>query len=158
VLAIFLSQLRARRSPVVYEDGEQTRDFVSVHDVVDAILAGITSPAAEGTVINVGSGIPRPIREVARSLARAAGVPAIEPTITREFRRGDVRHCTADIRRAHRLLGFTPRVSWDEGVAELVAWARDAGDAADRLAQADAELRTRGLLTDPVERPGRGAA
>lgn len=147
VLAIFLSRLLAGQPPVVYEDGRQTRDFVSVHDVVDAILAAMDSPPADGAVLNIGSGVPRPIGEIARLLARMVGREDLQPQITGQFRTGDIRHCTADIDRAHRLLGFAPRVTWEEGLAELLAWARSAGST-DRFAQAERELRDRGLVTD----------
>ena len=156
VLAIFLSRLLAGQPPVVYEDGGQTRDFISVHDVVDAIMAAIESPAADGTVINIGSGIPRRIGEVARTLASVAGVPSVGPTITGQFRLGDVRHCTADLSRARQLLGFEPRVTWEAGLAELVQWCRKAL-AVDRFSQADQELRARGLLSERLAAEG-GAA
>lgn len=147
VLAIFLSRLLAGQPPVVYEDGGQTRDFVSIHDVVDAILLAIGSSAADGEIINIGSGVPRSIAEVARMLATVAGVPSIEPTITGQFRRGDVRHCTADLSRARQLLGFESRVTWEKGLAELVQWCKVAY-AVDGFDQADQELRARGLLTE----------
>jgi len=153
VLAIFLSRLLAGQSPVVYEDGGQTRDFVSVHDVVDAILAAIESSAADGEVINIGSGVPRRIKDVARALAELAGTPGIEPTITGQFRRGDVRHCAADTSRARQLLGFAPRVAWVQGLDELVRWCREA-ISMDRFPQADQELRERGLLTERMDSEG----
>jgi dTDP-L-rhamnose 4-epimerase len=151
VLAIFLSRLLTGRPPVVYEDGRQTRDFVSVHDVVAAVGLALESPASAGQVINVGSGVPRAIGAVARTLAAVVGSPEREPTITAEFRRGDIRHCTADIGRARQLLGFEPRVAWEDGLAELAEWCRGAL-AADRFAQADGELRARGLLSAPIGR------
>ena len=150
VLAIFLSRLLAGESPVVYEDGQQTRDFISVHDVAAAFMAAIERPAATGVVMNIGSGTPRFIGEVARTLATLVGVPSIEPTITGQFRRGDVRHCTADLSRAHQLLGFTPQVSWQDGLAELTEWCREASTA-DHFAQADQELRQRGLVSDQLK-------
>jgi dTDP-L-rhamnose 4-epimerase len=145
VLAIFLSRLLAGERPVVYEDGGQTRDFVSVHDVVDAVTAAIASPAA-GHVVNVGSGVPRTIADVGRTLAALVGQPELAPEVTGQFRSGDVRHCTADVSRAGRLLGFAPRHGWEETLAELAAWCREA-PAADRFAQAHDELRTWGLLS-----------
>jgi dTDP-L-rhamnose 4-epimerase len=151
VLAIFLSRLAAGERPVVYEDGNQTRDFVSVHDVVSAMLAALETSTADGTVLNIGSGTPRRIADVARTAAHAVGADGVAPEVTGQFRRGDVRHCTADVSRARRLLGFAPRVSWEDGVAELVAWARDAR-AADGFAQADRELRMRGLVSGPIGR------
>lgn len=146
VLAIFLSRLLAGESPVVYEDGRQTRDFVSVHDVVAATLTAFRSSAIDGQVVNIGSGVSRPIGETAEMLARLLGRPEIAPRITSEFRAGDVRHCTADIGRAHRLLGWAPRVGWEAGVAELIEWARSARSA-DRFGQAQQELEARGLVT-----------
>jgi dTDP-L-rhamnose 4-epimerase len=149
VLAIFLSRLLAGERPVVYEDGAQTRDFVSVHDVVEAILRVLDSPVADGGVLNIGTGMPRPIGDAARVLARLVGRPDLAPEITGRFRRGDVRHCTADIGRARRLLGFAPQVDWEAGLTELVTWARGA-PAADRFRQAELELREHGLLSGPL--------
>jgi dTDP-L-rhamnose 4-epimerase len=138
----------------VYEDGRQTRDFISVHDVVDAITACLRSPAADGQAINIGSGVARHIVDVARDLARVARVTGIEPTVTGQFRLGDVRHCTADIEKARRLLGFQPQVTWEDGLEELADWSRGAV-ADDRFAQADAELRTHGLLSERLATKGK---
>ncbi len=154
VLAIFLSRLLAGEPPVVYEDGAQTRDFVSVHDVVAAILAAIDSSAADGHVVNIGSGIPRRIRDIARILAHLVGRDELQPRITGQFRTGDIRHCIADLARARRLLGFEPRVPWEDGLAELVEWCRGAFTV-NRFAQADQELRARGLLTERLEAKGK---
>jgi dTDP-L-rhamnose 4-epimerase len=145
VLAIFLSRLLQGRPPVVYEDGLQSRDFVSVHDVVRAAALAIDSPAAAGCVMNVGTGIPRPIAEVARTLARLVGRPEIEPSVSGEFRRGDVRHCIADTTRVRERLGFEPSVRWEDGLAEVVAWSRDA-ETVDGFDRADEELRAHGLV------------
>lgn len=152
VLAIFLSRLLAGEPPVVYEDGRQSRDFVSVHDVVDAIVAAIDSSAADGQVVNIGSGVPRLIGPIALTLARLSGRSEIQPEVTRQFRRGDVRHCIADITRARQVLGFEPKVSWEEGLAELVQWA-GSSVAADRFVQANRELQERGLLTERAITP-----
>ena len=147
VIAIFLSRLLAGQRPLVYEDGAQTRDFVSVHDVVGAILAAIGSPAANGQVVNIGSGVGRGIASVAATLARVTGRDDLLPEITYRFRSGDIRHCTADISRARDLLGFEPTVSWEAGLAEVVDWARTA-PSADRVLHADRELQARGLVSD----------
>src|SRR5262249_34586136 len=92
----------------------------------------------------------RRIKDVARTLAEVAGTPGIEPTITGQFRRGDVRHCAADIRRAYQLLGFAPRVAWIKGLNELVRWGRGT-TSVDRVPQADQELREHGLLTERMD-------
>ena len=147
VIAIFLSRLLAGQRPLVYEDGAQTRDFVSVHDVVSAILTAIDSPAANGQVVNIGSGIGRGIASVAATLARVIGRDDLLPEITCRFRSGDIRHCTADIARARDLLGFEPTTSWEAGLKEVADWARTA-PSADRVWHADRELQTRGLVSD----------
>jgi dTDP-L-rhamnose 4-epimerase len=145
VLAIFLSRLLNNEAPVVYEDGRQTRDFVSVHDVVQACMLAIEKPAADYQVINVGTGVARRVVDIARTLARLLGKSEIEPKITGQFRQGDIRHCTADISRARRLLGFLPTANWEEKLAELVAWAGSA-PSDDHFSQAHEELRAHGLV------------
>ncbi len=147
VLAIFLSRLLAGQPPVVYEDGRQTRDFISVHDVVDAILLAIESSDVNGNVVNIGSGIARPIADCTRKLAGLLGRSDIEPDITTQFRKGDIRHCTADIYRAGRLMGFIPKVKWDDGLTELIEWAT-AAPFADRSSQATDELRRYRLIAN----------
>jgi dTDP-L-rhamnose 4-epimerase len=144
VLAIFLSRLLEGGSPVVYEDGGQTRDFVSVHDVVRAIARAVDSEAANGCVLNIGSSRPRGIAEVARDAARLLGCD-VEPTINGEFRRGDVRHCFADLTQSRAVLGFEAEADWGECLREIVEWSRTA-PVADRFADADRELRERGLV------------
>lgn len=152
VLAIFLSRLLAGQAPVVYEDGGQSRDFVAVRDVAAAVRRAVEGGPADGEILNIGSGTPRRIADVARELARLVGCPELQPVVTDQFRRGDVRHCTADISRARQRLGFAPRVDWADGLAELVAWCRHTASD-DRFAQADGELRSHGLLSPPMGSP-----
>ena len=145
VLAIFLSRLLEGHPPVVYEDGNQTRDFVSVHDVVNAVMLTIERPEADGQVINIGCGVPHRIGDVAYTLAHLIERDDIQPKITRQFRKGDVRHCYADITKAQRLLGFEPQVKWEDGLTELIDWSRHA-PTSDRFDQVDQELRDHGLV------------
>jgi dTDP-L-rhamnose 4-epimerase len=145
VMAIFLSRLLAGERPVIYEDGLQTRDFVSVHDVTAAVIAALGSPSADGQVINIGSGVGRSIRDIASTLATLVGKSDLVPLITERYRRGDVRHCIADISRAHRTLAFEPKVAWEAGVAEVIEWARTQ-PSVDRMPEAQAELESRQLL------------
>lgn len=152
VLAIFLSRLVAGETPVVYEDGGQSRDFISVHDVVDTALTVLERDTADGRVLNLGSGEPRRIAEIARSLATLTDRPELAPRVTGQFRNGDVRHCTADVSQARALLGFAPRVAWADGLAELLAWCRRTA-AADHFATAHGELASRGLLSDVIPPP-----
>jgi dTDP-L-rhamnose 4-epimerase len=134
VAANFASRLLNGNAPMIFEDGRQMRDFVSVHDVVEACTLAMERDGADGYALNVGSGVPISIREVARILGQALGIdyPA---EITGRYRAGDIRHCFGDITRARRLLGYEPQVKFAEGVKELVAWLRSqrAEDRADQM-------------------------
>lgn len=143
VAAIFASRLKNAQLPMVYEDGGQTRDFCSVHDVVQANLLAIDKPAANGEVFNVGSGTSISILEVARQLARLYNRPP-GAEITHRFRKGDVRHAVADIQKIQTLLGYTPQIDFASGMAELLEWSRDT-PAIDRFDRAARELIVRGL-------------
>jgi dTDP-L-rhamnose 4-epimerase len=123
VAAIFASRMLNDQAPLVFEDGEQMRDFVSVHDIVQANLLAMERAASDGAVINIGSGRPITISQVAEMLACALGKD-IAPVITGKYRAGDIRHCYADISRARKLLGYEPRVSHREGFQELSDWLR----------------------------------
>lgn len=144
VLAIFAARLLNGNRPLVFEDGAQLRDFVSVHDVTRACVLALESSSAEGRVVNVGSGQPRSVREVAERMARAVGKADVSPEITGSCRVGDVRHCFADVSRARKQLGYEPRVDFDAGLRELAAWL-GGQQASDRVAAARAELESRGL-------------
>ncbi|MFZ0088518.1 MAG: NAD-dependent epimerase/dehydratase family protein [Solirubrobacteraceae bacterium] len=144
VLAIFASRLLNERRPLVFEDGEQRRDFVSVEDVVQAFALAIERSGADGRAVNVGSGVSICVREVAQRLAELLDKDHLEPAVTGKYRVGDVRHCFADISLAADALGYAPAVDLDDGIAELAAWL--AGQApADQADAAAAELTARGL-------------
>jgi dTDP-L-rhamnose 4-epimerase len=117
VAAIFLSALRRGQSPRVFEDGGQLRDFVHVGDVAAATVAALSLAGPGVVTLNVGSGQPRTVGELAGVLATVTGGPA--PVITGEYRLGDVRHITADSSKLRALLGWRPRVEFERGIAEL---------------------------------------
>ena len=144
VLAIFASRLLNGRPPVIFEDGLQQRDFVSVYDIAQACRLALEVPDAAGRVLNVGGGVPLTVLQVAQKMAVALGRERIEPEISGKYRVGDIRHCFADIRLARRLLGYEPRVTFEAGVAELAQWL-EGQEAHDHVEQAKAELDTRGL-------------
>ncbi|MFT3917274.1 MAG: SDR family NAD(P)-dependent oxidoreductase [Anaeromyxobacteraceae bacterium] len=144
VLAIFAARLLNGRSPLVHEDGLQRRDFVAVGDVAAACRLALVAERAAGQVINVGSGRSRTVLEVARMLAAAVGREDLLPEITQRFRVGDIRHCFADVTRARELLGFEPRVEFEDGLVELAGWL-EGQIAHDRVGEASAELAARGL-------------
>jgi dTDP-L-rhamnose 4-epimerase len=146
VLAIFASRLLNGNRPLLFEDGRQRRDFVSVHDVARACRLALETDAAAGMVLNIGSGRPRTILEIARMMAEVIGAPHLTPEVTGRYRMGDVRHCFADIGLARRVLGYEPRTHLEDGLADLAGWLRtQAGMAKDRAAIARAELDARGL-------------
>jgi len=143
VAAIFASRLLNGRAPLMFEDGEQMRDFVCIHDVVQANLLALERAEANGQALNVGSGHPITIADVAATLAQEMGV-TIPAEVTGRFRAGDIRHCFADVSRARQLLGYEPKYTFRAGVGELVEWVRSQS-AVDRAAEATQELKAYGL-------------
>jgi dTDP-L-rhamnose 4-epimerase len=144
VLAIFASRLMNGRSPLVFEDGRQRRDFVHVRDVAEACGLALESERAEGRVLNVGSGESFEVGEIAVKLARLLGRPELGPEISGTHRVGDIRHCFAEVGEARRVLGYRPRISLDDGLAELGGWLAGR-EAKDRVDEMRAELSRRGL-------------
>lgn len=144
VLAIFASRFLNDKPPLIFEDGYQKRDFVSVYDVAQACRLAMEVPEAAGQVFNVGSGQAYTVREVADKMATALGKEHIQPQVTGKYRMGDIRHCFADITRARDVLGYAPRVTMEEGLVELAGWL-EGQMAYDRVDDASAELAERGL-------------
>ena len=117
VAAIFLSMLRRGQAPTVFEDGGQRRDFIHVRDVAHATILACEQTAAGVRAYNVGSGTPRTVGDMARSLSAAVQGP--EPIVTGKYRLGDVRHITADSSRLKRELQWTPQMDFHDGMREL---------------------------------------
>jgi dTDP-L-rhamnose 4-epimerase len=143
VLAIFASRLLNGNAPLIFEDGRQRRDFVSVYDIAQACRLALEVPGAAGRAFNVGSGTPYTIREVAALLSAILG-KTIEPDICGKYRVGDIRHCFADISESREVLGYEPRVTLEDGLVELAEWLQDQA-AVDRVEDASRELAARGL-------------
>lgn len=144
VAAIFASRLMNRRAPIVFEDGQQMRDFVSVHDIAQANLLAMEKSGADGKAINVGSGQPITIREVAVELERALNFD-MPLEITGKYRAGDIRHCFGDISLATQLLGYKPKTRLKEGIEGLVAWL-ESQQASDHVDEAMERLTAHGLV------------
>ncbi len=144
VLAIFASRYLNGRPPLIFEDGRQQRDFVSVQDVARACRLALETPDAAGRVFNVGSGQAYTVQEIAARMARTLGREDITPEITGKYRAGDIRHCFADISLAREVLGYAPQVSLEEGLREIAVWL-EGQVAYDRVAEASSELAQRGL-------------
>ncbi len=144
VLAIFASRLMNGQRPIIFEDGQQLRDFVSVYDVAQACRLALEVDAAKDHVFNVGSGQIITVENVARSLARVMG-KEIEPEISSKYRVGDIRHCFPDIGLARNILGYKPAVPLEQGMRDLAAWL-ERQTAPDRFNEMRAELTSRGLV------------
>ena len=142
VLAIFAARCLNNNPPLIFEDGMQRRDFVSVRDIIHACQLALTTPNT-GEVFNIGSGQPRSVLEVANAVIEVLGA-RVEPVITGKFRSGDIRHCFANIERAQRLLDYRPRVRFEDGLSELAEWLAGS-QVPDNFLHAAAELDRRGL-------------
>jgi dTDP-L-rhamnose 4-epimerase len=143
VAAIFASRLLNGRPPVIFEDGEQARDFIHVSDIARAIMLSLESEPATGHAINLGTGRPSTVLEIAHALAQ--GLEAdIEPIRNGQYRAGDIRHCVADVQRARDLLGFEAATTLEDGMRALLEWLADQ-EAVDRVDDATRELAAHGL-------------
>src|SRR5437868_5109498 len=138
VCAIFSSRLLNEQPPTVFEDGERSRDFVHVSDIVQANLLALETDSGDYEAMNVGTGRPTSVNQISRVLAEGLGKD-LRPEVVGKYREGDIRHCVADITRARQLLGYEPRVALEEGVPELLKWV-GAQEAEDQVSKATAEL------------------
>ena len=152
VIAIFATRLLNGRPPVLYEDGEQTRDLCFVEDVARANLLVAESDHLDGLPVNVGSGRATTIREVAEMVAEALDVK-IEPLLRGEFRPGEMRHLTSDISRI-RKVGYEPRVDLMQGIEKYIGWIQAQGDVRDYFAEAEKILREKRIVHET--NPARG--
>lgn len=144
IISIFFNQARQGLPINLYEDGLATRDFVHVDDVAAAFAAAIDADLPHGVVMNVGSGVATSIMELARTLTQVAGFDVPQP-VSGKFRLGDIRHNWADLERATRHIGYRPGVTLEQGLGRFVDWAKGQPTYADRSAEAERELREKGL-------------
>ncbi len=142
--AIFASRLMNGQPPLLFEDGEQTRDFIHVRDIVQAFRAALEREDVGDAALNIGTGRATSVRTLARALGDALDRPR-EPEIVGKFREGDIRHCVANTGAAGRLLDFAASVPLEEGIRDLAEWVRHQR-AEDHVARARAELETKGLV------------
>ena len=145
VAAIFISRLLNDQPPLVFEDGEQRRDFVHVQDVADAFATVLDSDQRIWDAFNVGSGKPITVTQMASVLARLLH-KNIAPQIMNKYRVGDIRHCFADITKISKVFGFQPRRSFEAGMAELIDWVATAKAPVNRSQESLAELQRSKLL------------
>ncbi len=144
VAAIFLSRLKNNNAPVIYEDGLQTRDFISVYDIADANVTCLEDERSFGKIFNLGTNNPVAIKEIAEILSKLLD-KNIKPEIAEKFRSGDVRHCSADISLIKNTLGWQPSWSFEKGMQDLINWG-EKEEANDTFDEATNELKSKGLL------------
>ena len=145
VAAIFISRLLNDQPPLVFEDGEQKRDFVHVRDVANAFATVLDSDKRDWNIFNVGSGNAITVNDMAKTLARLLQ-KNIAPEILQQYRVGDIRHCFADIRKLEREYGISPQQDFEEGMAELIEWVKVAKKPVDKSAQSMEQLRQSKLV------------
>lgn len=145
ILSIFSTRIRLGQSLPVFEDGEETRDFVHVDDVALAVLACVDRPQAEGVTLNVGSGEAVTILAIARALQKAMG-GTVEPNVTGQYRVGDIRHNFASISRLTKVTRFAPAIGLEEGLKRFTDWVSTQPIPEDLLDTANAELKARKLM------------
>jgi dTDP-L-rhamnose 4-epimerase len=144
VLAIFASRLLNDQAPIIFEDGKQLRDFVSVYDIAQACRLALEVDAASDQIFNIGSGEVVTVQGVAQRLGKVLGKD-IEPEISGSYRVGDIRHCFPDISRARKVLGYKPTMTLEKGMRKLAEWLEQQ-TAPDRFDEMHAELSARGLV------------
>ncbi len=149
ILSIFSNQLRMGKTVHLYEDGQESRDFVHVSDIARAVVLGLTSDGADGATLNVGSGHPTSVEQVALLLQERLGGKT-RPIISGQYRLGDIRHGYADLTAIRACLQYAPEVSLDEGLTRFAEWVKTQPVEPDRLDKATGELVARGLMPAPI--------
>lgn len=145
ILSIFSTLIRQGKEINVFEDGEESRDFVYIDDVVEATFLGATAPAAAGGVFNVGFGVPTTVNEVVEALFAAFGT-RVPTRVSGNYRLGDIRHNVADTTRLREILGYSPAVGFRDGVARFVEWVLSEPVEGDAYQRSLDEMAARNLL------------
>ena len=145
ILSIFSTQIRNQNGIQIFEDGKETRDFVFIDDVVNATILGIEKEEANGEVFNVGTGVAIDVLTVANSLIKAYNIE-VPVNVTGRFRLGDIRHNYADMSKIAKLLGFAPRVYFEEGIRKFSSWVLEQEIQEDKLGESLEEMKKKGLL------------
>ena len=146
VCSIFSTRLLNEKPAIVFEDGLQSRDFVHVSDICQALVLAMENDSANGEIFNVGTGTPTTIKEVAEIITEKIN-PSLNPLFTHQYRIGDIRHCVADISKIKNKLGYKPNINFKEGIDDLIKWIRNKEfQIKDKSQNALDELKEKGLL------------
>lgn len=146
VCAIFSSRIKNNNPPLIFEDGIQSRDFVSVHDIAEANILAMKNSNADYEVFNVGTGECTNILDIAHTLIKLYG-KELNPQIINKYRSGDIRHCFSNISKIKNKLGYAPKVDFEIGMKELVNWGEQE-KAVDKFEKAHEELKAKGLVEE----------
>ena len=145
IMSIFSTRILNGNDLDIYEDGEESRDFVYIDDVVDATILGIEKEEANGHIFNVGSGVSTSVLDVANTLKRLYN-SEINITVSGKFRLGDIRHNFADLSKSKDLLGFTPKYHFERGIKEFVNWVKTQEVMEDKYEKSIQQLKNKGLI------------
>lgn len=144
ILSIFSTRIKNHNPINIFEDGKETRDFVYIDDVVDATIRGLDVPEANGHVFNVGTGVATDVLTVAKTLCEKYGIE-VPITISGNYRLGDIRHNYADISLARNILGFEPKWSFEDGIAQFCKWVDQQDIQEDKYEASIEEMKKKGL-------------
>ena len=145
ILSIFSTRILNGNDLDIYEDGEETRDFVYIEDAVDATILGMEKEEANGNIFNVGSGVSTRVLDVANTLKRLYN-SEINITVSGKFRLGDIRHNFADLSKSKDILGFTPKYNFERGITEFVNWVKTQEVMEDKYEKSIQQLKNKGLI------------
>lgn len=145
ILSVFSTQIKNHHSLNIFEDGKESRDFVYIDDVVDATILGMEVPEANGHVFNIGTGIATDVQTVAQTLCDKYNihVPII---VSGNYRLGDIRHNYADISLARKILGFSPKWSFSDGISQFTKWVNKQEVCEDKYDTSIQEMKNKGLF------------
>lgn len=144
ILSIFSTRIKNHNGINIFEDGKETRDFVYIDDVVDATILGLEVPEANGHVFNVGTGVATDVQTVAKTLCEKYGIE-VPITVSGSYRLGDIRHNFADITLARCILGFEPKWSFYDGIAQFCKWVDNQEIQEDKYDASIEEMKRKGL-------------
>lgn len=145
ILSIFSNRIKSHKGINIFEDGKETRDFVYIDDVVDATIAGLEVPEANGHVFNIGTGIATDVLTVAQTLCKHYGID-VPLTVSGNYRLGDIRNNYADITLAKKILGFKPKWTFDAGIKQFTDWVNRQELQTDNYEASLEEMKQKGLF------------
>lgn len=145
ILSIFSTRIKNHKEINIFEDGLESRDFVYIDDVVNATIAGMEIPEANGHVFNIGTGIATDVLTVAKTLCKHYGID-VPLKVTGNYRLGDIRHNYADISLAKKILGFEPKWTFDQGIKQFTEWVNQQELQKDNYEASLEEMKQKGLF------------